>query len=103
MKEEYMKKLIEGKDYSIHEYVTKNKRQTLDKPMCPTCQNCTNRKVCLNRRTLYTMKQCEDCNNCKDQANCDKFYIYIRYIAELLNLGRKQNRRDYKKAVYWKN
>ena len=98
-----MKKLIEGKDYSIHEYVTKNKRQSLDKPMCPTCQNCTNRKVCLNRRTLYTMKQCEDCNNCKDQANCDKFYIYIRYIAELLNLGRKQNRRDYKKAVYWQN
>ncbi|MFR5683377.1 MAG: hypothetical protein ACLVAK_09875 [Clostridia bacterium] len=53
-----MKKLIEGKDYSIHEYITKNKRNATKKPMCPTCQNCTNRKVCLNRRTLYTMKQC---------------------------------------------
>ena len=83
-----MKKLIEGKDYSIHEYVTKNKKQTSGKQMCPTCQNCTNRKTCLNRRTLYTMKQCESCNNCKDQTNCDKFYIYIRYTAELLNLGR---------------
>ena len=51
-----MKKLIEGKDYSIHEYITKNKRNATKKPMCPTCQNCT--KVCLNRRTLYTMKQC---------------------------------------------
>ena len=51
-----MKKLIEGKDYSVHEYITKNKRNTM--PMCPTCQNCTNRKLCLNRRTLYTMKRC---------------------------------------------
>lgn len=53
-----MKKLIEGKDYSVHEYITKNKRNTSNMPMCPTCQNCTNRKLCLNRRTLYTMKHC---------------------------------------------
>ena len=50
-----MKKLIEGKDYSVHEYITKNKRNTSNMPMCPTC---TNRKLCLNRRTLYTMKRC---------------------------------------------
>ena len=53
-----MKKLIEGKDYSVHEYITKNKRKTSNMPMCPTCQICTNRKLCLNRRTLYTMKRC---------------------------------------------
>lgn len=53
-----MKKIIEGKDYSIHEYVTKNSKKTLDMPMCPTCKACNNRKTCMNRRTLYTMKKC---------------------------------------------
>lgn len=53
-----MKKLIEGKDYSIHEYVTKNSKKSANKVMCPTCQSCNNRKICLNRRTAFTMKQC---------------------------------------------
>lgn len=83
-----MKKLIEGKDYSVHEYVTKNKKENSKRPMCPTCSNCTNRKVCLNRKTLYTMNRCEKCKNCKNKDNCDKFYIYVRYNAELLNLGK---------------
>ena len=83
-----MKKLIEGKDYSVHEYVTKNKKENSKQPMCPVCSNCTNRNVCLNRKTLYTMNRCEKCKNCKDKDNCDKFYIYVRYNAELLNLGK---------------
>lgn len=96
-----MKKLIEGKDYSIHEYVTKNKRKPSNMPMCPTCSQCTNRSKCLNRRTLYSMKKCNDCNNCKDKENCDKFYIYIRYVAELLNLGKNDKRRKYAKTICW--
>jgi hypothetical protein len=37
-----MKKLIEGKDYSVHEYITKNKRKTSNMPMCPIVliENC---------------------------------------------------------------
>ena len=87
-----MKKLIEGKDYSVHEYITKNKRNTSNMPMCPTCQNCTNRKLCLNRRTLYTMKR-------SDKDHCDKFYIYTRYCIEPLNLGKNNKRRKYKKTI----
>ena len=30
------------------------------------------------------------CNNCTDKDNCDKFYIYKRYSAELLSLGRDE-------------
>lgn len=97
-----MKKLIEGKDYSIHEYVTKNKRKNSNKPMCPICQECKNKKICLNRRTLYTMKRCEVCCNCKDKEHCDKFYIYIRYMAELLNLGRNKSRGYNQKTVHRK-
>ena len=96
-----MKKLIEGKDYSIHEYVTKNKRKNSKMQMCPICKKCSNKKVCLNRRTLYTMKRCQICSECKDKENCDKFYIYIRYCAELLNLGKNNKRRNNKKAIYW--
>lgn len=88
-----MKQLIEGVDYTIHEYVTKNNKKNSNKPMCSTCQNCKNRKVCSNRRTLYTMKKCKTCDECKDKENCDKFYIYTRYMAEWLNLGRNSKRR----------
>lgn len=83
-----MKKLIEGKDYSVHEYVTKNKKANSKQPMCPTCSGCSNRKLCSNRKTLYTMNKCDKCKNCKDKDACDKFYVYIRYNAELLNLGK---------------
>ena len=47
------------------------------------------------------MKKCNDCNNCKDKENCDKFYIYIRYVAELLNLGKNDKRRKYTKTICW--
>ena len=30
------------------------------------------------------------CNNCTDKEICDKFYIYTRYCAELLSLGRNE-------------
>jgi len=80
-------KLIEGKDYSIHEYVTKNERKNSDKKICPTCKNCS--KVnCRNRKNIFKIRECKKCSNCRDVENCDKFYIYIKYKAELLNLGR---------------
>ena len=83
-----MKKLIEGKDYSIHCYITKNKRRKPKSKICPICSECNNQKLCQNRRNLYTMNKCEKCRQCDDKENCDKFYIYTKYKAELLNLGR---------------
>ena len=82
-----MKKLIEGRDYSIHEYITKDKREKTDKKMCPICKECEHKKICSYRANLYTMKKCLKCNECTDNENCDKFYIYKRYKVEILNLG----------------
>ena len=90
-----MKKLIEGKDYSIHSYITKNQRTNSKLPMCQTCSKCNHKNICQNRRNLYTMKKCEDCRNCSDKENCDKFYIYTKYKAELLNLGRNATTGEY--------
>lgn len=33
------------------------------------------------------MNKCEKCKNCTDNDNCDKYYIYQRYKAEILHLG----------------
>ena len=82
-----MKKLIEGRDYSIHEYITKDKREKTDKKMCQICKECEHKKICSYRANLYTMKKCLKCNECTDNENCDKFYIYKRYKVEILNLG----------------
>ncbi len=82
-----MKKLIEGRDYSIHEYITKDKREITNRKICPICRECEHRKICSNRANLYTMKKCAKCRNCTDNDNCDKFYIYKRIKAEILNLG----------------
>ena len=82
-----MKKLIEGRDYSIHEYITKDKREKTGKKMCSICKECEHKKICSYRANLYTMKKCLKCNECTDNENCDKFYIYKRYKVEILNLG----------------
>ena len=83
-----MKKLIEGRDYTIHDYTTKVERKSKAIPICNICANCNNKSLCKNRRNKYTMSNCEICKNCKDSQNCDKFYIYINFKAELLKLGR---------------
>ncbi len=83
-----MRKLIEDKDYSINEYITKNKKTNNKLPICPTCNNCTNKDKCANRKSLYKMKCCNNCLNCKDKENCDKFYIYVVYKGEILKTSR---------------
>ena len=82
-----MEKLIEGRDYTIHQYTTKDKREITNRKICPTCRECDHRKICSNRANLYTMNKCEKCKNCTDNDNCDKYYIYQRYKAEILHLG----------------
>ena len=82
-----MEKLIEGRDYTIHQYTTKDKREITNRKICPTCRECEHRKICSNRANLYTMNKCEKCKNCTDNDNCDKYYIYQRYKAEILHLG----------------
>lgn len=85
-----MKKLIEGRDYSVNKFVTKDKRSSSNRNICPTCRECSHKKLCSNRATLYTMKKCDKCKNCVDNDNCDKYYIYVRYKAEILNLGHNE-------------
>jgi len=80
----------EGVDYTIHEYKRK-KKKTSGKVICPICSQCTNRRICLNRKSKETMDRCNKCKNCKDAENCDKFYIYSEYRAEILRLGTNPN------------
>ena len=37
------------------------------------------------------MDRCNKCKNCTDAENCDKFYIYSEYRAEILRLGTNPN------------
>ena len=87
MKKKHFK---EGVDYTIHEYKRKMKR-TSEKAICPICSQCKNRRICLNRKSKETMDRCSKCKNCKDAENCDKFYIYSEYRAEILRLGTNPN------------
>lgn len=80
----------EGVDYTIHEYKRKKKR-TLEKAICPICSECKNKRICLNRKSKETMDRCGKCKNCRDAENCDKFYIYSEYRAEILRLGTNPN------------
>lgn len=84
------KNFKEGVDYTIHEYKRKKKR-TSEKAICPICSQCKNRRICLNRKGKETMDRCSKCKNCKDAENCDKFYIYSEYRAEILRLGTNPN------------
>ena len=82
-----MKQLIEGKDYSVHTYITKNLKKREDLPICSTCRDCKRKSLCSNRRNLYTMNKCKKCRDCRNAEECDKFYIYEVYKANLLGLG----------------
>ena len=84
------KHYVEGVDYTIHEYKRKKKR-TSGKPICQTCSECKNKRICLNRKSKETMDRCNKCKNCEDAEKCDKFYIYNEYRAEILRLGTNPN------------
>lgn len=77
-------KLIEGKDYSVNKFITKNKKK-INQQMCSNCTNCNNKTLCNNRKTLYSMKKCDICANCTNKEDCDKYYIYVRYFVEIIN------------------
>ena len=89
---DFTAQIKEGVDYTIHEYKRKKKR-TSNKAICPICSQCKNRRICLNRKSKETMDRCSKCKNCKDAENCDKFYIYNEYRAEILRLGTNPNNR----------
>lgn len=91
-----MKTLVEGKDYSVHEYTTKDKRKANDRQICPTCSNCNHKDFCSNRKKLFKMKECEDCSNCKDKEHCDKFYIYPKIQSRAFNKWQKIHNKRYK-------
>lgn len=80
----------EGIDYTIHEYIRKKKR-TSEKAICPICSQCKSRRICLNRKSKETMDRCNKCKTCTNAENCDKFYIYSEYRAEILRLGTNPN------------
>lgn len=83
-----MKKLIEGRDYSINEYYTKDTKKNSVMPICPICRNCKHQQNCNHRKNIYKMRTCIDCQNCHDREHCDKFYIYKKYKGEILKDGR---------------
>ena len=76
-----LKTLVEGKDYSVHEYVTKDKRKDNNRPMCPICSNCNHKEFCANRKKLFKMKECEDCSNCKDKEPVSYTHLTLPTIA----------------------
>ena len=95
-----LKTLIEGKDYSAHEYITKNKKSETNKLMCPICSSCNHKEFCSNRKKLFKMKECEDCSQCVDKEHCDKFYIYKKYKVELLTNGRNSTTKDFNRLQF---
>lgn len=79
------KNFEEGVDYTIHEYKRKKKR-TGDKPICPICSECKNKRNCLNRKSKETYK--------KQELQDDKFIsehpeaqLAIRIFGKENNVG----------------
>lgn len=82
---------IEGIDYSISERKRKKFVKNTKKNICPTCEECNHKAVCLNRRSKETMNRCNKCKKCTDRENCDKFHFYDEYEGRLLKLGVNAN------------
>ncbi|MBO6232657.1 MAG: site-specific integrase [Clostridia bacterium] len=85
------KEFIEGLDYAI---TIRKRKKFIKKPkknICPICENCNHKNLCLNRRNKETMERCNKCKNCSDYENCDKFHFYNEYEGRLLKLGINAN------------
>ena len=85
------KEFIEGIDYVIT--IRKRKKFIKDskKNICPICENCNYKNLCLNRRNKETMERCNKCKNCTDNDLCDKFHFYNEYEGRLLKPGINAN------------
>ena len=84
-----------SKGITVGTYTIKTKKKVNALPICPTCKNCKDRKVCSNRKKL---SKCSVCKNCSNSAECDIFYISSCSKA-ILNLGRSpQTGKEIKKT-----
>ncbi len=84
-----------SKGVTVGTYTIKTKKKVNTLPICPTCENCKDRKVCSNRKKL---SKCSVCKNCSNAAECDIFYISSCSKA-ILNLGRSpQTGKEIKKT-----
>ena len=84
-----------SKGITVGTYTIKTKKKVNALPICPTCKNCKDRKVCSNRKKL---SKCSVCKNCSNTAECDIFYISSCSKA-ILNLGRSpQTGKEIKKT-----
>ena len=85
------KEFVEGIDYVITIRKRKKFIKNPKKNICPICENCNHKNVCLNRSNKETMERCNKCKNCSDYENCDKFHFYNEYEGRLLKLGINAN------------
>ena len=85
------KEFIEGIDYAITIRKRKKFIKNTKKNICPICENCNHKNICLNRRNKETMERCNKCKKCNDYENCDKFHFYNEYEGRLLKLGINAN------------
>ena len=77
------KEFVEGLDYVITIRKRKKFIKNPKKNICPICENCNHKNLCLNRRNKETMERCNKCKNCTDNDLCDKFHFYNEYEGRL--------------------
>lgn len=85
------KEFVEGIDYVITIRKRKKFIKNPKKNICPICENCNHKNLCLNRRNKETMERCNKCKNCTNTECCDKFHFYDEYEGRLLKLGTNAN------------
>lgn len=85
------KEFVEGIDYVITIRKRKKFIKNPKKNICPICENCNHKNLCLNRRNKETMERCNKCKNCTNADCCDKFHFYDEYEGRLLKLGINAN------------
>lgn len=85
------KDFVEGIDYVITIRKRKKFIKNPKKSICPICENCNHKNICLNRKNKETMERCNKCKKCTDNDLCDKFHFYDEYEGRLLKLGTNAN------------
>ena len=85
------KEFVEGIDYVITIRKRKKFIKNPKKNICPICESCNHKNLCLNRRNKETMERCNKCKKCTNTDLCDKFHFYDEYEGRLLKLGINAN------------